>query len=50
MPGDIVMADQGFRIDDGVFYQAKLVITDLTRGESNSTPWGQEHIESLLFS
>ena len=39
LPGDIVMADRGFRIDEDVaFYQAKLVIPDFTRGKNNSTP------------
>ena len=39
LPGDIVMADRGFRIDEDVaFYQAKLVIPDVTRGKKQLHP------------
>ena len=46
LPGDIVMADWGFRIDEDVaFYQAKLVIPDFTRGKTTPPPRGREHAE-----
>ena len=34
LPGDIIMADGGFKIEEDVaFYHAKLVIPDVTRGK-----------------
>ena len=39
LPGDILMADRGFKIaDDVAFYQAKLVIPDFTKGEKQLHP------------
>ena len=47
-PGDIVMADRGFRIDEDVeFYQAKLVIHDFTRGKKQLHPLEVENTRKI---
>ena len=48
LPGDIVMADRGFRIDEDVaFYQAKLVIPDFTRGKKQLHPLEVENTRKI---
>ena len=48
LPGDIVMADRGFRIDEDVaFYQAKLVIPDFTRSKKQLHPLEVENTRKI---
>ena len=48
LPGDIVMGDRGFRIDEDVaFYQAKLVIPDFTRGKKQLHPLEVENTRKI---
>ena len=48
LPGDILMADRGFKISDDVaFYQAKLVIPDFTKGKKQLHPLEVENTRKI---
>ena len=48
LPGDILMADRGFKIaDDVAFYQAKLVIPDFTKGKKQLHPLEVENTRKI---
>ena len=48
LPGDIVMADRGFRIDEDVaFYQAKLVTPDFTKEKKQLHPLEVENTRNI---
>ena len=48
LPGDILMADRGFKISDDVaFYQARLVIPDFTKGKKQLHPLEVENTRKI---
>lgn len=48
LPGDILMADRGFRIEDEcMFYQAQLAIPDFTRGKKQLHPLEVENTKRI---